>query len=47
MNRTGWVSAMIRGTILAVVLAATARAFLAYIDPVFVLTFASTANFCN
>ena len=47
MTRSACTHAVVGGTILAVILAVTVWAFLVYIDPVFVLTFASTANFCN
>ncbi|WP_375411734.1 hypothetical protein [uncultured Bradyrhizobium sp.] len=47
MNRLAHMDGIIAGASLAVVLIATALAFLSYLDPVFVLTFASSANFCN
>ena len=47
MNRPATMDGIVAGVSAALVLTATGLAFLSYLDPVFVLTFASTANFCN
>lgn len=47
MNRPAYMDGIVVGVSVALVLTATGVAFLSYLDPVFVLTFASTANFCN
>jgi hypothetical protein len=47
MNRPVYMGGIVAGASVAVVLIATTLAFLSYLDPVFVLTFASSANFCN
>lgn len=47
MNRLAYRDGIVIGVSVALVLTATGLAFLSYLDPVFVLTFASTANFCN
>jgi hypothetical protein len=47
MNRPAYMDGIVIGVSLALVSIVTGLAFLSYLDPVFVLTFASTANFCN